>query len=305
MRDIPDEFDYFYVQKNQNLFGRMRNNTLETVFTRVGDSRLGCLRPVWNKPRRFVFAPVRTAQYCKIMPITKPPTEPRLSESDVQAFADGMLDPKRAASVEMYLKSRPDEADRVAFYGRLNWQMQNTFHEADEGAPQAPAPVRRMSRRSLRALLIAAVVALAVAATAIFAFDISDSALNNASMMALEQAVAAQEMASGAIGYESTVGVLASAPDLSSVGFHPVARREMSVGPFASATEFVYRNRGGEAAVLLVAPGLFAQSQPQWKAHRVGTSRLLVWTARGKRYVLAGRAKTRGLMLAADLMTGS
>ncbi|HMC48420.1 MAG TPA: transcriptional regulator, partial [Caballeronia sp.] len=220
----------------------------------------------------------------------------------------GMLDPKRAASVEMYLRSRPDEADRVAFYGRLNWQMQNAFHEADnEEAPPAPASVRvrRMSRRGLRALFIATVAALAVAAAAIFAFDISDSALDNASMMALEQAVAAQEMASGAVGYESSMKVLAGAPDLSQVGFHPVARREMSVGPFASATEFVYRNRGGEAAVLLVAPGLLAQPQPQWKAHRVGASRLLAWTAGGKRYVLAGRAKTRGLMLAADLMTGS
>ncbi|WP_051887773.1 anti-sigma factor family protein [Caballeronia sordidicola] len=226
----------------------------------------------------------------------------------MQAFADGMLDPKRAASVEMYLRSRPDEADRVAFYGRLNWQMQNAFHEADnEEAPPAPASVRvrRMSRRGLRALFIATVAALAVAAAAIFAFDISDSALDNASMMALEQAVAAQEMASGAVGYESSMKVLAGAPDLSQVGFHPVARREMSVGPFASATEFVYRNRGGEAAVLLVAPGLLAQPQPQWKAHRVGESRLLAWTAGGKRYVLAGRAKTRGLMLAADLMTGS
>ena len=261
---------------------------------------------MWNKPRRVVFAPVRTAKHCQIMPIAKPPAEPRLSESDVQAYADGMLDPKRAASVATYLKSRPDEADRVAFYGRLNWQMQNTFHEADsEEAQPAPVPVRRLSRRSLRAMLVVAVVTLAVAAAAIFAFDISDSALDNASMMALEQAVAAQEMASGAIGYESSVKALASAPDLSSVGFHPVARREMSVGPFASATEFVYRNRGGEAAVLLVAPGLFAQPQQQWKAHRVGASRLLAWTAGGNRYVLAGRAKTRGLMLAADLMTRS
>ncbi len=239
------------------------------------------------------------------MPIAKPPTEPRLSESDVQAFADGMLDPTRAASVETYLKSRPDEADRVAFYGRLNWQMQNAFHEADdEEALQAAAPARRLSRRGLRALLTAAVATLALAAAAIFAFDISDSALD-ASVMALEQAVAGQEMASGAIEYESSVKGLASAPDLSGVGFHPIARREMSVGPFASATEFVYRNRGGEAAVLLVAPGLFAHPQPQWKARRVGASRLLAWTAGDKRYVLAGRAKTRGLMLAADLMTGS
>jgi hypothetical protein len=36
-RDIPDEFDYFYVRKNENLFEETRNNPLETVFTRVGD----------------------------------------------------------------------------------------------------------------------------------------------------------------------------------------------------------------------------------------------------------------------------
>src|ERR1700692_417986 len=130
--------------------------------------------PVRNKLPHPVLAPIRTAQNRPIMPTVKPPTEPRLSESDVQAFADGMLDPTRAASVETYLKSRPDEADRVAFYGRLNWQMQNAFHEADnEEAPPAPAPVRRMSRRSLRVLLIAAIGTLAVAAAAIFAFDIS------------------------------------------------------------------------------------------------------------------------------------
>jgi len=264
--------------------------------------------PVRNKLPHPVLAPIRIAQNRPIMPIVKPPTEPRLSESDVQAFADGMLDPTRAASVETYLKSRPDEAHRVAFYGRLNWQMQNTFHEPDdEEEARAPAPksVRRMSKRGLRALLVATTAALALAAATIFTFDISDSALDNASMMALEQAVAAQDMTSGATGYESSAKALASAPNLSKVGFHPIARRAMPVGPFVSATEFVYCNRGGEAAVLLVAPGVFAHPQPQWKARRVGASRLLAWTTGGKRYVLAGRAKTRGLMLAADLMTGS
>jgi hypothetical protein len=241
------------------------------------------------------------------MRIVKSPAKPGLSESDVQAFADGMLDPVRVASVETYLKSRPDEAHRVAFYGRLNWQMQNAFHEPDEEEARAPAPksVRRMSKRSLRALLVATAAALALAAAAIFTFDISDSALDNASMMALEQAVAGQDMASGATGYESSAKALASAPNLSNVGFHPIARRAMPVGPFVSATEFVYRNRGGETAVLLMAPEIFAHPQPQWKARRVGASRLLAWTTGGKRYVLAGRARTRGLMLAADLMTGS
>lgn len=41
-RDIPDEFDYFYVRKNENLFEETRNNPLETVFTRVGDFYAWC-----------------------------------------------------------------------------------------------------------------------------------------------------------------------------------------------------------------------------------------------------------------------
>jgi anti-sigma factor RsiW len=238
------------------------------------------------------------------MSIANLPAEPGLSESDVQAYADGMLDPVRAARVQTYLKTHPDELHRVAFYGRLNWQMQNAFREPGDEAP-SPKPVRRMSRQNLRMLLTTAATMLALAAAAIFTSDISDSALDNASMMALELAVAAQDTASGAIGYESSTKALAHAPNLSGVGFHPTARREMSVGPFAAATEFVYRNAAGDAAVLLIAPGLLAHAQPQWKAHRVGESRLLGWTAGGNRYVLAGRANTRGLMRAADVLTGN
>jgi hypothetical protein len=242
------------------------------------------------------------------MAIVKPPAESRLSESDVQAYADGLLDPARAASVQRYLKDRPDEARRVAFYGRINQQMQNAYNApADEPANEAPlpGPAPRVSKRWISVFLIAALAALALLAGGLFAFDISDSALDNASIMALEQAIAAQDTATGANGYVSSAKALADAPNLYVVGFHPTARREMSLGPFASATEYVYRNAAGEAAVMLVAPGIMAKPQPQWKAHRVGETRLLAWTARGRRYVLAGRANTRGLMRAADLMTGN
>jgi anti-sigma factor RsiW len=249
-------------------------------------------------------SPPYRQQLESIMSIVKPPSEPRLSESDVQAYADGMLDPVRAASVQSYLKDRPDEAQRVAFYGRINQQMQSAFHEPmDEASLPRSAP--RVSKRRISAYLIAAFAALVLVAGGLFAFDISDSALDNASIMALEQAVAVQDMATGASGYVSSAKALADAPNLYVVGFHPTARREMPVGPLASATEYVYRNATGEAAVMLIAPGIMAKPQPQWKANRVGETRLLAWTAGGRRYVLAGRANTRGLMRAADLMTGN
>ena len=225
------------------------------------------------------------------MPAPTPSRESRLSESDVQAFADGMLSPARAASVRDYLQSHPGEAHRVAFYGRLNRQMQHAFAEPAEGAAVLRVGASRKVRR-IRAL----VVTFVLIAVAIVAFDISNSALNNASIGAFGQLTSHSDMTSGA-------GALKAAPDLSGAGFHPVAVRPVGVGMFSHATEYVYRNEGGEPAVLLTATDWFHRGRSQWSAYRVGENRLLAWNSHGIRYVLAGQAQTRGLMRAADLMT--
>jgi hypothetical protein len=220
--------------------------------------------------------------------------EPDLSEFDVQAFADGMLAPERAASVRRYLSSRPEEAHRVAFYSRLNRQMQQAFQaSATEKVPSV--------KHGRKAVLIGAMIlALTLAAIvgAIFAFDISDSALDHVAMTQLEQAESTPEPP-----LDMNARVFPAAPNLSSAGFHWTATRTLPLGPFAHATEFVYGNASGDPAVLLISTGVFNAKQPQWKALRVGERRLLAWTGHGTRYVLAGRADSRGLMRAADLMT--
>ena len=48
---------------------------------------------------------------------------------------------------------------------------------------------------------------------------------------------------------------------------------------------------------------LWAPAQPQWSARRIGDIRLLLWTAQRQRFVVAGNARTHGLMRAADAMT--
>jgi hypothetical protein len=230
---------------------------------------------------------------------------PRLSESDVQAFADGLLDPGRMAQMQRYLASRPDEARRVAFYHQINRQMQNSFQKSDEDATAAvPALRRPWTMRRLRPYAMA--LALAAGLIGIFALatHVSDAELDNASVMALEKAVAAQQQPPAEHGYATDEASLRAAPDLRAVGLHVVAERKMSLGMFSHATEYVYWNYLGQAAVLLTTTDLTAWPQPQWQARRVGGSRLLVWSTVGKRYVMAGRAETRGLMLAADLMTG-
>jgi anti-sigma factor RsiW len=51
------------------------------------------------------------------------------TEVDIQAFVDGQLDASRLADLQRYLRRRPDEARRVAFYDKLNQRMQRRFRE--------------------------------------------------------------------------------------------------------------------------------------------------------------------------------
>jgi anti-sigma factor RsiW len=245
--------------------------------------------------------------------------DPPLSETDIQAYADGLLTPERAAHLRHYLGKRPSEARRVAFYGKLNQQIQNAFQSTDEPAP-VPASAKGFARtaagrwlaqrvhmirlRPLRAIgALALALVLAVVATSgwMAASQISQDALDNAAVMALAQTAGEHP---GAKATPGAVAVDPGAPDLSPVGMHLLSERTLKFGPLARAKEYVYLNAQTQPVVLLIAPAEpAAAAQPQWSARRAGTLRLLSWTARQQRYVLAGAADAHGLMRAADFMT--
>ena len=291
-----------------------------------------------------------------------PRRDPPLSETDIQAYADGLLAPERAAHLRQYLGKRPGEARRVAFYGKLNQQIQHAFLPTDEPLPALASsnafarsvPGRWLGRhlraarlrplRALLALVLAAALALLAASGWMAASQVSDEALNNAAVMALAQASGghfgtAVESAGGvkeaagtapgsAGGVKARAGTTATvasrsamtapaaatlapapliaapdAPDLSAAGMHLVSAQTRRLGPVARATEYVYLNAENQPVVLLVARSRSMTAQPQWSARRVGTLRLLSWSAGQQRYVLAGAADAHGLMRAADLMT--
>ncbi|SPB13610.1 hypothetical protein NOV72_00874 [Caballeronia novacaledonica] len=91
--------------------------------------------------------------------------------------------------------------------------------------------------------------------------------------------------------------------ELTPVGLELIAARTRRGGTFVHIDELDYRNMDGESVVLLIASAPFASDAPHWSARRVGELRLLTWTVGGKRYVLAGRANTHGVMRAADALT--
>jgi anti-sigma factor RsiW len=239
------------------------------------------------------------------MPPTDAPSDAPLSESDIQAYADGTLTPERAAFLRDYLGKDPVEARRVAFYGRLNAQIQQTFQTTDEpisnrtegwrGAlNRLKAPSR--SGKVLNALAVL-VLTLVAASGWLAATQVSRQALNNAALMALAETASARYSAA------SPTRTDVSAPDLTAIGLRLVDQRVLSLAPFQRAREFIYLNGDNLPVVLISTLALLAPAQPQWTARRIGEIRLLTWTVQCQRFVVAGDARTHGLMRAADVMT--
>jgi hypothetical protein len=239
------------------------------------------------------------------MTSTDTPSDSPLSEADIQAYADGTLTPERAAFLRDYLGKDPAEARRVAFYGRLNAQMQQAFQTTDE-----PVSSRAQGRRGVLERLKTAsrprkilntvamlVMALAAASGWLAATQVSRQALDNAAVMALAETAVAQYSAA------SPTRIDIAAPRLAAIGLRLVDQRVLSLGPFQRASEFIYLNGDNRPVVLISTLALLAPAQPQWAARRVGEIRLLTWTTQRQRFVVAGDARTHGLMRAADVMT--
>ncbi|MDE1182545.1 transcriptional regulator [Paraburkholderia sp.] len=162
------------------------------------------------------------------------PSTPDLpSETDLNAYADGLLAAPRTARVQRYLRSRAGEARRVAFYGQLNARMRDAFPAADEPDADpgpadaagrgsggsfalpacrpacAAADIAGMRRRNgsprawrgavrpLLTLAIALVVVLIAASGWIAASQVSAEALNNAAVTVLTQLTGEHEPTNG------------------------------------------------------------------------------------------------------------
>lgn len=279
------------------------------------------------------------------------PTDPPLTEADIQAFADGSLSPERAARVQRYLGDMPGEASRIAFYRRLNGQFQRAFEAAPAAADDArfiaaeakhgPRAWLRRAGRVLGNSVVQRVVLLALAvggwtlatvvpdrtlhATAVTCYE-EIAADAGAALQQMAAAPAAGPGAAASAGTAALVAPVAAVPaalagrgavasaapaaqvdpfstEFAQLGWKLTAVKTRQLNLLSHATEYDYRNAQGQPVVLLTTRAPFAPERPHWMGHRMGELRLLTWTTGGKRYVLAGRADTRGLMKAADAAT--
>jgi anti-sigma factor RsiW len=240
---------------------------------------------------------------------THPPSDKPLTEADMQAFADGNLPPDREARVRKYLGARPGEANRIAFYRQLNMQMRSAFEGAFPQGIHAPggdrkrtvdipSAMRRFFVRRIGVALVGIALVVLSASGWFFATRVSPEMLDAAAVMALmrDSGPRTGEAPDPALHDPHSV-------DLAPLGLKLVATKTRHPKAAASIDILDYRNADGEAVVLLSSAAPFATDQPHWAAQRIGEVRLLSWTVKGRRYVLAGKATTHGLMRAADALT--
>jgi len=53
--------------------------------------------------------------------------EPQITDSELQAYADGRLGEERSRAVEAWLAARPDDAERIAAYRRLGEELRRAY----------------------------------------------------------------------------------------------------------------------------------------------------------------------------------
>jgi anti-sigma factor RsiW len=193
-----------------------------------------------------------------------------VTESDLQAYTDGHLDPLRRAEVEAWLAVHPDDAERVAAYRQQNAALHALFDPVlNEAVPQRlTKPERQPWSMKFPQLRYAAVAAwLAIGATLGWLMH-SEQERGAASSTALaHQAALAHAVYSPEVKHPVEVGADQEAhltawlskrlgmplkvPHLGSTGYELVGGRLLP-GTHGPAAQFMYQDKHGQRLTLYV-----------------------------------------------------
>jgi anti-sigma factor RsiW len=232
-------------------------------------------------------------------------SETPVTESELQAYADGRLPPERRLVVEAWLAARPEEAERIADYRKLAETLRGAYDPVfTEAIPQRFIRPRLTWRRYA---LAAGWMMIGLLVGAVAGWELRDSrptppaAADAGAVMARRAAVAhatyspevrhpvevgADQEAHLTAWLSKRLGAPVRAPNLDDVGYSLVGGRLLP-GDNGPVAHFMYQCSQGTRVTLYVRTEATTNRETAFRYVREGNVRVFYWVDRKLGYALS------------------
>ena len=235
-------------------------------------------------------------------------SEVQITESELQAYADGRLDLARSAAVEAWLAARPDQAERVAEYRRIAEALRAAYDPVlQEPVPERFTQALGAQPRWLRYAAVAAWMALGIAIGGVAGWQLHESRPASApvadvgAVMARRAAIAhatyspevrhpvevGADQEAHLVGWLSKrLGAPLRAPKLEAVGYSLVGGRLLP-GDNGPVAHFMYQSNHGTRITLYVRTEAASNRETAFRYAKEGNVRVFYWVDRKLGYALS------------------
>jgi anti-sigma factor RsiW len=227
-----------------------------------------------------------------------------ITESELQAYADGRLESKRRMAVEAWLATRPEEAERIADYRKLAKELRSIYDPVI--AETLPPRFARKRVQWRRHALAAGWMLIGLLVGALAGWELRESrpilaAADAGAGMARRAAIAhatyspevrhpvevgADQEAHLVAWLSKRLGAPLRAPQLEEVGYSLVGGRLLpgDTGPVA---HFMYQTQKGARITLYVRTDVAGNRETAFRYAEEGKVRVFYWVDRKMGYALS------------------
>jgi anti-sigma factor RsiW len=228
-----------------------------------------------------------------------------ITESELQAYADGRLEPERRMAVEAWLATRPEEAERIDDYRKLAKELRSIYDPVI--SETLPPRFARKRVQWKRYALVAGWMLIGILIGALVGWELreSRSALGPAADMGAAMArraaiahatyspevrhpveVGADQEAHLMAWLSTRLGAPLRAPQLEEVGYSLVGGRLLpgDTGPVA---HFMYQTQKGARITLYVRTDVAGNRETAFRYAEEGKVRVFYWVDRKMGYALS------------------